>query len=340
MVSVMRSSLICTLAATSVFAAIPLATATAAGPSEQATSSNWAGYVVNSPSDADGFRKVSGSWVQPRVDCSSMDGKSSLWVGLGGQSSSEQTGLEQTGTAADCDSGQATYYAWYELIPAAPVQLNMAISPGDRISASVTVNGTAVRIQLADHTTGKWFDRTVHTNSIDVSSAEWIAEAPSACDESGCTPEPLADFGTARITGVSATTTAGHKGSISDNDWQALPMALAGSSVSAQVSSVNSAGTAFSVSTADGGAAVDPSGGGGSGYGSDPYGGGYGSDPYGDGSGYGADPYGDGSGYGSDPYSGGGYGSDPYGDGSGYGSDPYGGGSGWDGGGSGDGFSF
>jgi Peptidase A4 family len=336
----MRSSLMCTLAATTVVAALPLATATAAGPSQAASSSNWSGYVVNSPSDADGFRRVSGSWVQPTVDCSANDGKSSMWVGLGGQSQ-DVSGLEQTGTGADCDSGQASYYAWYELIPAAPVQLAMAISPGDKMSASVTVNGNRVRIQLADKTTGKSFDSTVTTDSIDVSSAEWIAEAPSSCDDSGCTPEPLADFGTARFTAASAATTAGHHGSISDNDWQSVPMVLTGSTVSAQPTSLRGNGTAFSVSTTDGGYGSDPYGDG-SGSGSNPYGdgsgSGYSSDPYGYGDGSG-DPYGDGSdpyGYGSNPY---GDGSDPYGGGGyGDGSDPYGDSYGWDGGGYGGGY--
>jgi Peptidase A4 family len=304
----MRSSLKCTLAATVILAAIPITTATAAGPSQAALSSNWAGYVVNSPSDADGFRSVSGSWTQPSVDCSTGDGESSLWVGLGGQSE-EITGLEQTGTAANCTDGQASYYAWYELIPQAPVTLDMAITPGDRMSATVTVNGTAVRIQLADHSTGRTFDRTLRTDDIDVSSAEWIAEAPSTCDASGCTPVPLADFGTAGFTDAAATTTGGHGGSISDSDWQAVPMALAGSEPGAQASSLTSGGSAFSVSTTQASSG---------GYGDDPYGSGYG---YGSGSGSGDDSYGYDPGY-SDPY-----GSDPgYGDP--YGSDPYG----WDGG--------
>ncbi len=310
-----------TLAATTVLAAIPLATAAAAGPSQEATSSNWAGYVANSPSNADGFKSVSGSWVQPHADCSTTDGSSSFWVGLGGQSD-EPTGLEQTGTAVDCSGGQASAYAWYELIPAAPVRLDMAISAGDRISATVTVNGNRVRIQLADKTTGRSFDRTLTTDNIDVSSAEWIAEAPSTCDDSGCQPVDLSDFGSVKFTGASAVA-GGHRGSISDGNWQTVPMALASSSLGAQASGLSAGGSAFSVSVDDSSATTDPYGygdgyGSGSGSGSaDPYGYGDGGDPYG----YGSDPYGYGSG---DPY-GYGDGGDPYGygDGSDYG---------WDGG--------
>ena len=48
----------------------------------------------------------------------------------------------------------------------------------------------------------------------DISSAEWIAEAPSTCSQglSSCTPLPLADFGTVQFTSASATTTDGHTG--------------------------------------------------------------------------------------------------------------------------------
>ena len=45
--------------------------------------------------------------------------------------------------------GTAEYYAWYELVPAAPVKLDLAIKPGDHIAAKVNVNGTQ-RDRVAD----------------------------------------------------------------------------------------------------------------------------------------------------------------------------------------------
>ena len=53
-----------------------------------------------------------------------------IWVGLGGYTVGSNA-LEQTGTAADCNgAGKATYYAWYELVPASSVTLKLKIFPG------------------------------------------------------------------------------------------------------------------------------------------------------------------------------------------------------------------
>ena len=55
---------------------------------------------------------------------------SAYWVGLGG-GGQQSSALEQIGTQADCStSGTATYYAWYELVPSAPVKLVPGDSPG------------------------------------------------------------------------------------------------------------------------------------------------------------------------------------------------------------------
>ena len=71
------------------------------------------------------YTDVTGQWVQPKANCSK--GRTSsvaIWVGLGGYTVGSNS-LEQTGTSADCDAnGRATYYAWYELVPAAPVTIN------------------------------------------------------------------------------------------------------------------------------------------------------------------------------------------------------------------------
>ena len=56
-----------------------------------------------------------------------------IWVGLGGYSLTSQE-LEQVGTEADCDEhGKPSYYIWYELVPADPVNLKLRIDPGDTI---------------------------------------------------------------------------------------------------------------------------------------------------------------------------------------------------------------
>ena len=175
--------------------------ASAATDVQQATSANWSGYVVGSSSGSQNFTSVSGSWVQPTAKCGSSDSGSysAFWVGLGGSGQSQTEALEQDGTEADCAAdGTPSYFAWYELVPAAPVKVDLAIHPGDHISSKVTVSGQQVTMYLADETTGQSFTKTLQMpNTPDTSSAEWIAEAPSTCGQSAsdCTPLPLTDFG-------------------------------------------------------------------------------------------------------------------------------------------------
>jgi hypothetical protein len=265
-------------------------------------SQNWAGYEAAASTTDQRFSKVSGSWVQPNADCSNGQGDAAFWVGLGGGDDGAQ-GLEQVGTEIDCtNGGQGESHAWYELIPAAPVNLDVAVKPGDHISASVSVDGNDVTVSLDNQTTGKSTTKNLSTSNIDVSTAEWIAEAPSQCDsESGCTPVTLADFGNVGFTSSSATAN-GHTGAISDSAWSSAPLQLSsgdGTSGGATPGSLSSDGSSFSVAYASGDQQVtDPSAGGG--YGD----GGSGvyvvpGDPYSDGGGsYGGNPYDDGSGYG------------------------------------------
>src|ERR1700755_1178965 len=100
--------------------------------SDAQTSANWAGYAATGAQ----FSKVSGSWVQPAAKCSSGSGDAAFWVGIGG-AREEAGALEQAGTEVNCsDSGSPTYSAWYELVPAAPVTVDLPVSPGDHISTT------------------------------------------------------------------------------------------------------------------------------------------------------------------------------------------------------------
>jgi Peptidase A4 family len=199
-------------------------TAASASAATAATSNNWSGYVASGKT----FSSVAGSWVQPTVTCNGGSTYSAYWVGLGG-TSGQGGALEQTGTQADCSSdGQPHYFAWYELVPAGPVNLDLSVNPGDRMSARVSVNGTAVTLSLTDDTTGAAVTKNVQMSNPDTSSADWIAEAPSACDQSGgCSQLPLADFGTVSFTNATATA-GGHTGPIADPDWTSQPVALSG----------------------------------------------------------------------------------------------------------------
>jgi hypothetical protein len=256
-----------TVSAACALGAVPVASASAATDVSQASSSNWSGYVVGDDA-SDGsngqFKTVTGSWTQPTADCTSSAGQtySAFWVGLGGAGSTEK--LEQDGTEANCSaSGTATYTAWYELVPHAPVTVDLAVHAGDHMTATTTVDGDQTTFSIVNHTTGQSFEKTIAFANPDVSSAEWIAEAPSACQGSinSCTPLPLSKFGTVSFTSASATDTAGHTGSISDGDWQTAALTLspgasdqfasfqprASSDAGASPSNLSSDGSSFSV---------------------------------------------------------------------------------------------
>jgi hypothetical protein len=196
------------------------------GVADAATvSSNWAGWVALKPSGTEKrFSSVSGEWTEPTATCEGGRTYSAVWVGLGGYSGSE---LEQIGTDADCSStDQASYTSWYELVPAAPVQLKLKIRQGDRLVASVTRSGHAVTLRIRNLTTGARFSATRHVSKIDASSAEWIAEAPSVCvTASACETLPLTDFGTVQFSSATVTSEA-HTGTVLDPAWSALALEL------------------------------------------------------------------------------------------------------------------
>ena len=239
---------------------LALASAPAGAASWTTTSSNWAGYASSQPGVS--FRRVSATWTAPQAHCASGGRRfSAVWVGLGGLHSTSQA-LEQVGTEADCAGGKGYYSAWYELVPDAPVKLDLAVRPGDTISAAVTVDGHSVKLFIANRTRGTSFTKRLTAARVDVSSAEWIVEAPSACgDNGGCEALPLADFGTTPFAAARATSTTGHAGTITDPAWSAVAITLTpgggpgpmrfspdASAGSAAPANLSPAGDAFTVS--------------------------------------------------------------------------------------------
>jgi hypothetical protein len=173
------------------------------------------------------FSSVSGSWTVPtaRESSSSPASYSAVWVGLGGSGGGSQA-LEQVGVSANYVNGHAEYYAWYELVPSPEVKLNIAVHPGDKVSAVVTVSGTTVTISLTDETTHQSVVKTLHVSNPNTSSAEWIVEAPARQDLAGNAEIlPLANFGTVTFTNATATA-GGHTGGITDSQWSATQVQL------------------------------------------------------------------------------------------------------------------
>lgn len=220
------------IAALAVLGAAGAVLALAPPPAAAATpsvSSNWAGYAVTgAKATPAAFTAVSGSWVVPSATCTAGSPTfSAAWVGLGGFADAARA-LEQIGTETDCTASGATRSSvWYELLPAPVRHVALAVGAGDTISASVQVSGTAVSLELRNLTRGTAFSKRLRMAAPDLSSAEWILEAPSGCGRyGGCRPLPLANFGTVSFSSASATA-GGHTGSISDPAWSPASVRLA-----------------------------------------------------------------------------------------------------------------
>lgn len=184
-----------------------------------ATSSNWSGYAVHAPGVS--FTRARGTWTLPRDRCSPGSSTySATWVGIGGYALDARA-LEQIGTETDCTrSGRRITSAWYEIVPAPTRRLSLAVRAGDTMTATVTVIGRHVTLTLRDVTRGRSATKTLTPRVTDVSSAEWIVEAPEQCESAtDCHTLPLADFGTVRFRDAQAWDAAGAEGSISSRDW-------------------------------------------------------------------------------------------------------------------------
>src|SRR5262249_1938683 len=228
----------------------------AAAVTRAAVSTNWAGYVSKGHGASARFGRVVGSWTQPTASCAHAVTYSAFWVGLGGYS--RGTKLEQEGTEADCTkSGRPRYAAWYEILPNPPMHARLAVRPGDVIAASVTTDRTGVVLHLRNLTTGRRFSKQIHMHNPDASTAEWIAEAPSACGNGGCARVPPTNFGTVSSADAAAEL-GGYIAGMSSARWTALEIELEGEFVgftastgptfaSAAPSRLTSSASAFSV---------------------------------------------------------------------------------------------
>jgi peptidase A4-like protein len=222
-------------------------------------STNWAGYAVHR--DGVSFHRVSASWVQPSASCTpGQPSYSSAWVGLGGYSPTSNA-LEQIGTELDCTaSGNVVSSAWYELVPAPSKTISLDVQPGDVMHATVTVTGHRVVVELDNLTRHHSFRKTLHSAAIDVSSAEWILEAPSECiSQYTCQALPLANFGSITFDSASVVTADGMAGTIARGDWARTKIKLTGGAQRLIVSrnSTDAGGRADPSALRGGGSAFD-----------------------------------------------------------------------------------
>jgi hypothetical protein len=153
------------------------------------SSTNWFGYNQGTLEQGNKlFNSIKGDWTVPTATqhTSGQGENSSDWIGIGGGcidagcTATDNT-LIQTGTEQDVSSsGAASYSAWYELVPAPSLTVNMTVAPGDHMHASIAeaVAGSNVwNITLQDVTRGETFSTTVPYSSTHA-TAEWIEETP------------------------------------------------------------------------------------------------------------------------------------------------------------------
>ncbi len=199
-------------------------------------SSNWSGYADVACSTC-AIRFVAASFTVPSANCAkSPDGSfAGIFAGLDGISSPT---VEQIGVQAGCSGGKASYTAFFEMFPKAPVGFS-GISPGDAISVAVFFNAATNRWQLGltDLTTGGNIATAQACPSGAVcrnASAEVITEAPSSSTGAIL---PLVDFGQANYEAIQVTSRNGTHGSLISNGlWttDSLTMVNSGGTVLAQ----------------------------------------------------------------------------------------------------------
>jgi Peptidase A4 family len=222
---------------------------------------NWSGYAAVSPTTEATlatdppltFNDVTGSWTQPKARC--VKGRSdaaAFWVGIGGFNADSST-LQQLGTTAQCSKrGVPTYFAWWEIVPAPEVRVPMKVRPGDRVTAAVLVKGSRVTMSIKNVTRRTRFSTTVTVSQpLDVSSAEWIAEAPAACTPNGvCEVVRLTNFGSVTFSKAAASANQ-TSGTITDPAWLASPLQLipdtSGGSAGASPGALSADGRSFRV---------------------------------------------------------------------------------------------
>ena len=173
----------------------PIITVANQEPVQRARSSeNWGGYAVTTTN----VTGVSASWQVPQVTNPSTS-DSSTWVGIGGMFSSS---LIQAGTDQQIQHGHPFYYAWIELLPAAPQPLTgIDILPGDTVSVTITnLQSDQWQIVFQNIDSKQSSTKTVTYNSCRC-SAEWIEEVPSVKGQQTL----LADFTSITFKNATAT---------------------------------------------------------------------------------------------------------------------------------------
>ena len=171
-------------------------------------SSNWSGYNQGILDTDTPTTSISAQWVVPTATqhTAGEAEDSATWIGIGGGClesgcTATDSTLIQAGTEQDVStSGQATYDAWYEVIPVPEIASTIAVHPGDVIDCSISQELPGVWVvSLNDVTDGQGFSQTVPYPS-DESTAEWIEETPTEIGTTGTGLAALPNLTTVKFT--------------------------------------------------------------------------------------------------------------------------------------------
>ncbi|MEN6459075.1 MAG: G1 family glutamic endopeptidase [Thermoguttaceae bacterium] len=205
------------------------------------SSTNWSGYSIST--GAGTVTKVTGTWTVPTVTASIAATYESTWVGIDGYGTST---VEQIGTTGYSKNGSTSYWAWYEMYPAASVKIvGMNVYPGDLMSASVTyvTSGTYAGkflLQIANMTRSNTFHTYQSLSSATRTTAEWVVERPSV----NGTVSTLANFGSQYMYSCTATV-SGTTGAISNWNNYRINMVSGGTTL-ASTSALTTSGSSSS----------------------------------------------------------------------------------------------
>jgi hypothetical protein len=164
-------------------------------------SNNWSGYNQGALEQGNKtFTSISGTWTVPTASArkSNEAEYSATWIGIGGGcidagcTATDNT-LIQDGTGQDIDAtGHASYYAWWEIIPAPSVNLSgcspdpsCTVAAGDQVTSTIATAANGLwTMSMTDGTRGWTWSMSIAYSSTE-GSAEWIEETPVVVDNSG-----------------------------------------------------------------------------------------------------------------------------------------------------------
>jgi peptidase A4-like protein len=167
-------------------------------------SSNWSGYNQGVLEKGSPFTSVSGTWTVPTATqhVAGRAESSSVWVGVGGGCMEEtclltDPTLIQAGTEQDVDeAGNASYSAWWEIIPLPSLATSLRVAPGDVMNVAITQTLPEVwKIDIHNRTSGQSFTTTVPYPSA-FGTAEWIVETPIVVSTTGAGFAGMPDLST------------------------------------------------------------------------------------------------------------------------------------------------